>query len=75
MRNEEKRTFEEVIESMEGIEDDKDRFLKAARLERHEIDRRYEMERLTLILNYLIGTVAMVGGFTIVFFFLYMVTK
>lgn len=69
------KTFDGVIKTMEETESDKDRFLKAARLERHEIDRRYEMERLVVILNYLVGSVAMIGGFAVVFFFLYMVTK
>uniref|UniRef100_A0AAU8B0K8 Uncharacterized protein n=1 Tax=Dulem virus 35 TaxID=3145753 RepID=A0AAU8B0K8_9CAUD len=69
------KTFDGVIKAMEETESDKDRFLKAARLERHEIDRRYEMERLVVILNYLVGSVAMIGGFAVVFFFLYMVTK
>ena len=69
------KTFNGVIKAMEETESDKDRFLKAARLERHERDKRYEMDRLVTILNYLLASIAMIGGFAVAFFFLYMVTK
>lgn len=74
MKREEK-TFDSVIESMKDAEKDKDRFLEAARLERHERDKRYEMDRLVTMLNYLLASIAMIGGFAVAFFFLYMVTK
>ncbi len=59
----EERTFNSVIQSMEETENDKDKFLKAARLQRHEQDRKYELERLTLLLNYLVAIIGMLCGF------------
>ena len=74
MKNREK-TFNGVIRAMEETENDKDRFLKAARLERHEVDRKYEMERLTLILESTFNTVALVGGMALIAFLFYLMTR
>jgi len=69
------KTFNGVIKAMEETESDKDKFLKAARLERHEVDRKYEMERLTLILNSAFNTIALLGGLGFLAFFFYLMTR
>lgn len=70
-----KRSFEAVLSDIEDAEKDKDRFLKAARLQRHEADHKYRIERLTLLLNYLIIILAMLGGLGLAFFFLYSIAQ
>jgi hypothetical protein len=59
---------------MEQTESDKDRFLKAARLERHEHDRRYDMQRLEMLLNYLVGILAMMGCFALMAWLFYLMS-
>lgn len=63
--------FEDVVKAIEESEKRVDEVLKAAKLERHE-RQPVSMERLTLILNYLMGGVAMVLGFSVVFFIIYL---
>lgn len=63
--------FEDVVKAIEESEKRVDEVLKAAKLERHE-RQPMSMERLTLILNYLMGGVAMVLGFAVVFFIIYL---
>lgn len=63
--------FEDVVKTIEESEKRVDEVLKAAKLERHE-RQPMGMERLTLILNYLMGGVAMVLGFAILFFIIYL---
>lgn len=59
-----KRDFEEVIRGITSCEEDVDKVLKAARLERHEGPPRY------LTAEQKIGMVAMVLGFLVVVFVL-----
>lgn len=63
--------FEDVVKAIEESEKRVDEVLKAAKLERHE-RQLMGMERLTLILNYPMGGVAMVLGFAILFFIIYL---
>lgn len=63
--------FEDVVKAIEESEKRVDEVLKAAKLERHE-RQPMSMERLTLILNYLMGGAAMVLGFSVVFFIIYL---
>ena len=63
--------FEDVVKAIEESEKRVDEVLKAAKLERHE-RQPMSMERLTLILNYLMGGVAMALGFAVVFFIIYL---
>ena len=55
------RGFKEVIHSVERSEKDKDKFCRAARIERQPISD----ARLTALLNYAVGTLAMVMGFAV----------
>lgn len=62
--------FNEVVKMIEESNKKVDEVLKAAKLQRH--DRQpMSMERLTLILNYILGGVAMVFGFVALFMFMY----
>lgn len=63
--------YDEVVKMIEDSEKRVDEVLKAAKLDRHE-KQPMSMERLTLILNYLMGGVAMVLGFAVVFFIIYL---
>lgn len=69
------KTFNGVIKAMEETESDKDKFLKAARLQRHEVDRKYEMERLRLIYESIFNTLALLGGMALVAFLFFLMTK
>ena len=62
--------YEEVVKMIEDSEKRVDEVLKAAKLERHE---RQPMtkEMLAMILNYVVGTLAMVLGFALVFMIVY----
>ena len=62
--------FNEVVRQIEDSEKNVDRVLKAGRLERHEKEP-MSLERLTLILNYTVGTIAMVLGFGIIYLIIY----
>lgn len=62
--------FNEVVRQIEDSEKNVDKVLKAGRLERHEKEP-MSLERLTLILNYTVGTIAMVLGFGIIYLIIY----
>lgn len=62
--------FKEFIKRIEDVEKNVDKVLKAARLERHErapISR----ETLSMILNYVVGTIAMLLGFGALYMVIY----
>lgn len=61
------RKFKEVIHTIEGAEKDKDKFCKAARIERQPMD----FERYKFTLYFVAGMVAMIGGFFAVFMIIY----
>ena len=63
--------FNEVVRQIEDSEKNVDKVLKAGRLERHEKEP-MSLERLTLILNYTVGTIAMVLGFGIIYLIIYL---
>lgn len=58
--------FDTFIKRIEEVEKNVDKVLKAARLERHE---RHPMskEMLAMILNYAVGSIAMIMGFALAF--------
>lgn len=62
--------LEKFIKRIDDVEKNVDRVLKAARLERHE---RQPMSRemLAMILNYAMGTVAMILGFVALYMVIY----
>ena len=62
--------YEEVVKMIKDSEARVDEVLKAARLERRE---RAQMPRQTLItiLNYIVGIIAMVLGFGLLYFIVY----
>lgn len=62
--------YEEVVKMIEDSEKRVDEVLKAAKLERRE-RQPMSMERLTLILNYLVGTIAMLFGFGALYMIIY----
>lgn len=62
--------LEEFIKRIEDVEKNVDRVLKAARLDRHEREP-MSKERLEMILNYAVGTIAMLLGFAALFMVIY----
>lgn len=62
--------YEEVVKMIQESEKRVDEVLKAARLERRE-KTPMSQERLAMILNYVIGLVAMVFGFVIILLIIY----
>lgn len=62
--------FKEVVKQIEQSEENVDKVLKAGRLERHEKAPMSE-NRLAMILNYAIGTLAMVMGFAALYMIIY----
>ena len=63
--------FKEVVKNIEESEKRVDEVLKAGRLDRHEKEP-MSMERLTLILNYLMGGVGMILGFVVLIYIIYL---
>ena len=63
--------FNEVVRQIDDSEKNVDKVLKAGRLERHE-KKPMSLEQLTLILNYTVGTIAMVLGFGIIYLIIYL---
>ena len=61
------RKFKEVIHGIKGAEKDKDRFCKAARIDREPMSDK----RLVTLLNYAVGTLAMVMGFAALYMVIY----
>lgn len=62
--------YQEVVKMIEDSEKRVDEVLKAAKLERHEKEP-MSKERLVLILNYLVGTIAMLFGFGALYMVIY----
>lgn len=62
--------YEEVVKMIEDSEKRVDEVLKAAKLERHE---RQPMSRdmLAMVLNYIVGTLAMIMGFAAFYMIIY----
>ena len=58
--------FNEVVQQIEDSEKNVDKVLKAGRLERHE-KQPMQKEMLAMVLNYIVGTLAMVLGFGLAF--------
>ncbi len=63
--------YEEVVKMIKESEARVDEVLKAAKLERHE-KQPMTKEMLAVILNYIVGTLAMIMGFGIVFLIVWM---
>lgn len=63
--------YEEVVKMIKESEAKVDEVLKAAKLERHE-KQPMTKEMLAMILNYIVGTLAMIMGFGIVFLIVWM---
>jgi hypothetical protein len=61
------RGFKEVIHTIKDAEKDKDKFCKAARIERQPMSK----DMLAMILNYVVGTIAMLLGFVALFMIIY----
>ncbi len=62
------RKFKEVINTIKSAEKDKDKFCKAARIERQPMSK----ERLEMILTYIAGYLAMILGFVLFFMLFYL---
>lgn len=62
--------YQEVVKMIEDSEKRVDEILKAAKLERHE---RQPMSKdmLAMVLNYAVGTIAMLLGFAALFMIIY----
>lgn len=61
------RKFKEVIHTIEDVEKDKDKFCKAARIERQPMSD----TRFVTLLNYAVGTLAMIMGFAALYMIIY----
>lgn len=59
-------SYEDVVKMIKESEARVDEVLKAARLERHE-KQPMSKEMLAMILNYVVGTLAMIMGFGLAF--------
>lgn len=64
------KTLEEVVQDIDQSEKNVDKVLKAGRLERHE-KAPMSKDMLAMILNYVVGTLAMVLGFAALFMIIY----
>lgn len=64
--------YEEVVKMIKESEARVDEVLKAAKLERHE-RQPMSKEMLAMILNYVVGTLAMILGFGLVFFIIWLI--
>lgn len=62
------RKFKEVIHTIKGAEKDKDKFCKAARIERQTMSK----ERLEMILNYIAAYLGMILIFAFFFTLFYL---
>lgn len=63
--------YEEVVKMIKESEARVDEVLKAAKLERHE-KQPMSKEMLAMILNYVVRTLAMILGFGLVFFIIWL---
>lgn len=66
--------YKEVVKLIEDSEKRVDEVLKAARLERHE---RQPMSKdmLAMVLNYVVGTLAMIMGFAALYMIIYFICR
>lgn len=62
--------YKEVVKMIEDSEKRVDEVLKAAKLERHE-RRPMSKEMLAMLLNYAVGTIAMIFGFVALYMIIY----
>lgn len=62
--------FNEVVKQIDESEKNVDKVLKAGRLERHE-KAPMSKDMLAMILNYVVGTIAMILGFAALFMIIY----
>lgn len=62
--------YKEVVKMIEDSERRVDEVLKAAKLERHE-RQPMSKEILAMLLNYAVGTLAMIGGFSALYMIIY----
>lgn len=62
--------YEEVVKMIEDSEKRVDEVLKAARLDRHE-KAPMSKEMLAMVLNYIVGTLAMIMGFVAFYMIIY----
>ena len=62
--------FEEVVEMIKESNAKVDEVLKAAKLERHE-KQPMSKEMLAMLLNYAVGTIAMIFGFVALYMIIY----
>ncbi len=62
--------YKEVVQLIEDSEKRVDEVLKAARLERHE-KASMSKDMLSMILNYIVGTLAMIMGFAALYLIIY----
>ena len=63
--------YKEVVQMIEDSEKRVDEVLKAAKLERHE-RQPMSKEMLAMILNYIVGTIAMLLGFGVAYMIIYL---
>lgn len=62
--------YKEVVKMIEDSEKRVDEVLKAAKLERHE-RQPMSKEMLAMLLNYAVGTIAMIFGFVALYMIIY----
>ena len=62
--------YKEVVKMIEDSEKRVDEVLKAAKLERHE-RQPMSKETIAMVLNYIVGTLAMIMGFAALYMFMY----
>lgn len=62
--------YKEVVKMIEDSEKRVDEVLKAAKLERHE-KAPMSKDALAMVLNYIVGTLAMIMGFVALYMFMY----
>lgn len=62
--------YKEVVKMIEDSEKRVDEVLKAAKLERHE-RQPMSKETLAMLLNYAVGTIAMIMGFAALYMIIY----
>lgn len=66
--------FKEAVKQIAKSEKNVDKVLKAGRLERHE-KAPMSKDMLAMILNYIVGTIAMILGFAALFMIIYFAGK
>lgn len=66
--------YKEVVKLIEDSEKRVDEVLKAARLERHE-RQHMSKDMLAMVLNYVVGTLAMIMGFAALYMIIYFMSR